>query len=317
MADEDATNKLRARMASDGSPRGTDTELIAISGAQPSKLFALCGDRFGCSRAFRAGKFSVRVIGLAGGCHVAMAICVVEDHQWMLARDSMALRVGERAFVFALPGVLYGLSLPDGCSEAELERLEETFARYSAYQNLAVREAETKPESETWSLPYEKLKKLAEQSCSKIAAAGPPAGEAAVDIAAAKIQRAVRMSAAVKLTSRALLSGALAPADHLNVALTTPPAAAPLPSVWMLAALLDAIETGVPPAATMFKGSAEGFWWLRKEGLEFLMGVVRAYGLAAKKRPRVDVALAAPEKEDRGDPPPASPAVAAAAETGN
>ncbi|XP_020579541.1 uncharacterized protein LOC110024111 [Phalaenopsis equestris] len=283
--------------------QGSDTELLAIAGAhQQSKLFVLCGDRFESSKLLRSGEFSARSIRLAGRS-VAMATCKVGDHEWMLAKDSMAVRIAERAFVFALPGVLYGLCVSRESSGDVFRKLEGILASFCAYQDLVGRNGSDSPhdESEIWTRAYDNLKNLAAQSSTKLTAAaaasvvkspfsGVGGGCCTIfDIVETKIQRAVRMSAAVKLTSRALLSGALLPRDHLQVAFP-PPAATALPTVWTLAALLDAIESGgsSAAAAAVPRGRKVGFWWLRKEGVELLIEAVRAYGVAARKKPKLD-----------------------------
>lgn len=138
MASEDeAASKLRAWRTAEHR-KGTDTELLTVtsSASHPTNLFVLCGDRFEASKAFWAGDFSVRIIRLSGN-PVSMVTCMVGDHQWMLAKDSMVLRVAARSFVFALPGLLYGLALP--CGELEKKQcrmLEEIFASFCAYQDL-------------------------------------------------------------------------------------------------------------------------------------------------------------------------------------
>ncbi|KAI0499152.1 hypothetical protein KFK09_020054 [Dendrobium nobile] len=296
---------------------GSETELLRIAPAdhQHSKLFVLCGDGFESSKVFRTGEFSARIIRVGGRRSVAMATCKVGDHQWMLAKDSMAVRVGDRAFVFALPGVLYGLSVPWECSDNVIRQLEEIFVSFCAYEDLVVRNGSNawyQPESQIWTVAYEKLKNLAAQSSTKISGAtssavkapnsrgGGGGGCAFYDIASYKIQRAVRMSAAVKLASCALLSGALVPHDHLYVAFPPAPAAA-LPSVWALSSLLDAIESSGSTMAAVAppRGRKVGFWWLRIEGVELLLDVMRAFGAAARKKPKLGKVSTSAEEDDR------------------
>lgn len=97
------------------------------------------------------------------------------------------------------------------------------------------------------------------------------------------------MSAAVKLASRALLSGALVPHDHLQVAFLPAPGAA-LPSVWALADLLDAIESSGRTMKTTAPrmGRKVGFWWLRIEGVVLLLEAMRAFGdVSPRKKGKV------------------------------
>ncbi|ONK60737.1 uncharacterized protein A4U43_C08F22030 [Asparagus officinalis] len=230
MATEDeATSKLKV-WRSAAYRKGTDTQLLNIkSGAHPTNLFILSGDRFEASKAFRAGDLSVRIIRLSGN-PVSMVTCMVGDHQWMLAKDSMVLRVGPRSFVFALPGLLYGLALPAGGQmEQRLEMLEEIFGSFCAYQDLVAKDGskldDPKPEPDNWANAYTKILTLAAEASAKISTTSltpkssstSSSSDSSSDSTLKKIQRAVRMSAAIKLLSRALLSGSLIPGNHLHL----------------------------------------------------------------------------------------------------
>lgn len=107
---------------------GTETVMIRIEGTE----LYLMGDGERIS-VVRTGEFALRVVKQAQSSLLA-AFCTVGDHQWPVGVDSPVLRVGLRRFSFALPGFVYGLTLPESCSDEQLKRLEETLMRFSTYE---------------------------------------------------------------------------------------------------------------------------------------------------------------------------------------
>jgi hypothetical protein len=114
---------------------GSNTELLAMD-CNPTTLFVLYGEKFDSVQAFRSGVFSVNMVRVKGTKPISMLTCMVGDHQWMLAKDSLVASVGERRFVFGLPGFFYGMELGHGEHDQKYETLGGIFARFCAYQDL-------------------------------------------------------------------------------------------------------------------------------------------------------------------------------------
>ncbi|RWW24648.1 hypothetical protein GW17_00011061 [Ensete ventricosum] len=280
MASHEATRKVMVGRTTEYR-KGTDTELLALHGGS-AELLLLCGERFDAVQAFRTGRLSLHMIRTKGNPPVCMVSSMVGDHQWMLAEDSLVLRVDPHKYVFAMPGFCYGLALPASGSDHECRTLEEILARFCAYRDLAVEEADT------WAHAYDEMTKL-----TTIAAAidtttgGARRPSTATGCASSesekwkKIQRAVRTSAMVKLLSRSLLTGALDPRKHLHLT-----AGNSLPSMRVIGDLADVIETGRRPPAVDGRNS---FWYVNGEGIRLLLAILSACSAAERrKRPRLD-----------------------------
>lgn len=134
MASQEATSRLKVGKTTEHR-MGSNTELLAIDG-NPTTLFVLCGDKFDSVQAFRLGDFSVNMVRVKTTKPISMLTCMVGDHQWMLAKDSLVASVGERRFVFGLPGFCYGMELGSGEQKQKYETLEGIFTRFCAYQDL-------------------------------------------------------------------------------------------------------------------------------------------------------------------------------------
>ncbi|XP_008808187.2 uncharacterized protein LOC103720321 [Phoenix dactylifera] len=307
---QEAMSKLRVGRTTEYR-MGTDTRLLTIDNGA-TKLFVLCTERFESALAFRSGDFSMHMIRVKGS-PMAMVICMVGDHQWMLAKDSLVLHIEARMFVFVLPGFLYGLALPNTASDHESRIVEEIFKRFCAYRDLAVKEGcesggDSKSETDPWARAYSKMEKFT--SGETVAAAAnsaktPPEATAGSNTRR-KLQRAVRTSAVVKLLSRALLAGALDPTKHLHLAAAAAAGGAALPTMWALADLLDAVEAGpqrieaLPIGQRGLQGSS-GCWTLNREGARRLLQVVWACGkTGGRKRTRVEAIKEEDEEDSNG-----------------
>ncbi|THU47088.1 hypothetical protein C4D60_Mb09t11820 [Musa balbisiana] len=262
--------------------KGTDTELLALHSSS-AELLLLCGERFDAVQAFRTGRLSLHMIR-AKGNPVCMVSCMVGDHQWMLAKDSLVLRVDPRKYVFAMPGFCYGLALLGSGSDHECRTLDEILARFCAYRDIAAEEG-----ADIWAHAYDEMTKLTTIAAAAIdtTTGGARRPSTATGIASSesekwkKIQRAVRTSAMVKLLSRSLLSGALDPRKHLDLT-----AGNNLPSMRVIGDLADVIETRRRPPAV---DGGNSFWYVNGEGIRLLLAILSACGAAERrKRPRLD-----------------------------
>ncbi|CAL9169977.1 unnamed protein product [Musa hybrid cultivar] len=280
MASHEAMTKVMVGRTSEYR-KGTDTELLALHSSS-AELLLLCGERFDAVQAFRTGRLSLHMIR-AKGNPVCMVSCMVGDHQWMLAKDSLVLRVDPRRYVFAMPGFCYGLALLGSGSDNECRTLEEILARFCAYRDIAAEEG-----ADIWAHAYDEMTKLTTNAIAiDTTTGGARRPSTATGIASSesekwkKIQRAVRTSAMVKLLSRSLLTGALDPRKHLDLT-----AGNNLPSMRVIGDLADVIETGRRPPAVDGRNS---FWYVNGEGIRLLLAILSACGAAERrKRPRLE-----------------------------
>ncbi|KAJ1289462.1 hypothetical protein BS78_02G166100 [Paspalum vaginatum] len=276
---------------------GVETELLSVDGGAAVSLFVLCGDRFDDAQLFRSGPLALRMARVDGH-PVSVASCAVGDHQWMLARDALAARVGARSFVFELPGFFYAVLVPPAPdADSKCATMADIFSRFCAYHDLSAADGgDDEPAGELnpspWVRAHARIQRLERH------AASPAGGHAAPSDRAKQMERAVRTSAVVKLLTRSLLAGVLQPARHLVVTAcgdTSRASAAALPSKSVVSDLLDAIETN---RASPRRGSAGsgglGWWSLNVEGVMLLLRVVQAVrgrkhlaaAAAGEKRPR-------------------------------
>lgn len=106
---------------------GIQTEMIRIPGAQ---LCLIDGEE---SVHMQSGDFA---LSLLKQTHSPLAVVVanVGEVQWPVGKDAPVLKVWTRRYTFALPGLVYGLILPDTTSNIVLQQLENILARYCAFQ---------------------------------------------------------------------------------------------------------------------------------------------------------------------------------------
>ncbi|KAJ3705656.1 hypothetical protein LUZ61_009361 [Rhynchospora tenuis] len=296
---------------------GSSTELLAIEG-NPTTLFVLCGERFDSVQSFRSGDFSVNMVRVNNSSPITMLTCMVGDHQWMLARDSLVASAGERRFVFALPGFFYGLELGSGELDQKYVTLERIFGRFCAYQDLSQIEASqqdpddsTKPEDDPWIAAFNKIQKLTNWRSTTFGAPIATPDGATPDSTNSdlmqynKMERAVRTSAVVKLLVHSLLAGALRPSKHIQINPTNTETVA-LPTMWVVSDLLNALETGRTTANREVPDDDDGTaWWrVNVEGVMFLLRIMRAFSAKAAmtdlKRKRDDEGSDNSRKEKRG-----------------
>ncbi|KAJ4760404.1 hypothetical protein LUZ62_070779 [Rhynchospora pubera] len=307
MESQEATSKLKVGKTTEYR-MGSSTELLAIGG-NPTTLFVLCGERFDSVQSFRSGDFSVNMVRVNNSSPITMLTCMVGDHQWMLARDSLVASAGERRFIFGLPGFFYGMELGSGELEQKYVTLERIFGRFCAYKDLSQIEDpddSTKPEDDLWIAAFNKIQKLTNWRSTTFGAPIATPDSTNSDLMQYnKIERAVRTSAVVKLLVRCLLAGALRPSKHIQIEPTNTEMVA-LPTMWVVSDLLNALETDRTTANREIPGDNDGTpWWrVNVEGVMFLLRIMRAFGARVvttdPKRKRDDEGSDNSKKEKRG-----------------
>ncbi|XP_058084856.1 uncharacterized protein LOC131232555 isoform X2 [Magnolia sinica] len=279
-------------------PTGTDTELIRIGGAE---LSLIGHDR--SINAIRSGEFTIRIIRQSIS-PLSAAICTVGEHQWPIAKDSPVLRVGPKRFCFTLPGFFYGLTFSDSCLEDDLKRLKGILMMFCSYEDnsdssLCMPGAET----EFWQSALPGIENLSYQMLEKITA-----GQAKSTVWAEnsnsisnKVQKAIRMSAVVKLVSKALLKGAIDLNLHVNVVgriLTSTNdrkqcRTSAFASIRVFSDLVDAVETAgrsiTSNAKHRITWSSGRYWNFNKSGLTLLLRAVAATAMVHVVRNSIEV----------------------------
>jgi len=112
---------------------GCITTLLAC---QTSVLILMGYDVGKTSTLLSYGRFSVN-LALHLNCLLHATFCCVEGFTWPLARDTLVVRISKRAFVFALPGLLYGLQFPISCQPELINTFVEVFIQFAHYKDFS------------------------------------------------------------------------------------------------------------------------------------------------------------------------------------
>lgn len=106
---------------------GSQRELINIRGAQ---LYLIDGEE---SVLMQSGEFSLKLLKQT---HSPLAVVVanVGEVQWPVGKDAPVLKVFHLRYTFALPGLVYGMILPDSTSGMVIQQLETILAEYSTFE---------------------------------------------------------------------------------------------------------------------------------------------------------------------------------------
>lgn len=90
------------------------------------------------ARFIRVGEFAINLLVQATQHYsILMCACVLGELQWPLAKNAPVIRIGLRAFVFAVPGLLYGLQFPPSCSAHVMDTLERVFLKFGHYEDIS------------------------------------------------------------------------------------------------------------------------------------------------------------------------------------
>ncbi|KAF7839992.1 hypothetical protein G2W53_008474 [Senna tora] len=83
------------------------------------------------------GGFFVNVIVQLVNPLLKITVCSVNQFQWPITKDTPIIRMGQRTFFFAFPGLLYALQFPRVCGPTVVAYLVRLFNRFSYYQYFA------------------------------------------------------------------------------------------------------------------------------------------------------------------------------------
>jgi spartin len=107
---------------------GSETEVMKISGAQ---LFLIDREE---SVLMQKGDFSLRLVKQEHS-PLAAIVAAVGEVQWPIGKDAPALKVWNRHYTFALPGLMvYGLLFPAETPVEVLQQLEAVMNHYCTFE---------------------------------------------------------------------------------------------------------------------------------------------------------------------------------------
>jgi len=116
-------------------PMGSETELVKIAGAQ---LCLIDGEE---SVLMQCGDFSLRLLKQAHS-PLAAVVAAVGEVQWPVGKDAPVLKVWNRRYTFALPGLVYGILFPNDTPEHVIEQLEgvmDQFCTFEVHQEMVAK----------------------------------------------------------------------------------------------------------------------------------------------------------------------------------
>ncbi|PON65266.1 hypothetical protein PanWU01x14_117830 [Parasponia andersonii] len=152
-----------------------------------------------------------------------MCVCVLRELQWPLVRDAPVFRVGLRTFVFAMPGLLYGLQFHASCRTDVMDTLERVFLKFGYYKDLNESGAGYNlqdNEPQFWQRVRPQIELLAHQTLSKLGHTPgrrlPSIITNTMDFHYSGLLRALRMSSTAKMIGQAILSHSVK-AIHFNI----------------------------------------------------------------------------------------------------
>ncbi|KAJ1394147.1 hypothetical protein SESBI_34450 [Sesbania bispinosa] len=86
-------------------------------------------------KSLSSGQFSINLF-----MHITYPIlvifCSIVGFEWPIAKDMVVIRIAQRTFAIAFPGLLYGLKFPKYCPEALFDRLTRVFEHFSDYKDI-------------------------------------------------------------------------------------------------------------------------------------------------------------------------------------
>ncbi|CAM6109295.1 unnamed protein product [Calypogeia fissa] len=108
-------------------PSGTESELLRIGGAQLYLLDEVESVRMG------TGDFAL-IMMVQANTRLATLVAQVAEFQWPIGKDAPVLQIANLRYTFAMPGLLYGLILPDSTALDLVQRFESYLRHYCTFE---------------------------------------------------------------------------------------------------------------------------------------------------------------------------------------
>lgn len=172
---------------------------------------------------------------------LAALMAMVGDLQWPVGKDSLAMRVGDKCFIYALHGLIYRLVLGEFTTAADTKKVEGILQEYATFEVLSeiiteVERREEKPvaadaQADYWTRVAASLENMSARTANRGgfwgssrpiasgALSGVERGEGGVfsPRLRRRIQQMRRVSAVAKLFTKALVKGMINPSSHVEV----------------------------------------------------------------------------------------------------
>ncbi|XP_026390101.1 uncharacterized protein LOC113285434 [Papaver somniferum] len=234
---ESSSNESQPKMESTMEyPFGADIKVLRI---KSSALWSMSGG--GCHghdmnqtvSIVRRGDFSFHVI-IQTQSRITLTICMVDDLQWPITKDTPVIRVGLRSFAFAMPGLLYGLQFTDDGCQKDLEAFVKLLVRFGHYEDHSPgREAtagmqytlQEEDDANFWATSQYKIDNITQPFLTQLGAITDYKSHlmtsyCMVNLETSNRQRSlkvVRMSAITKMISKGILVGGIHPNEHIEL----------------------------------------------------------------------------------------------------
>ncbi|KAI3981101.1 hypothetical protein MKX01_032241 [Papaver californicum] len=233
---ESSSNESQPKMESTIEyPFGTDIKVLRI---KSSALWSLSGGGGGHGHGIdqtvgivRQGDFSFHVM-VQTQSRIMITICMVDDLQWPVTKDTPVIRVGPRSFAFAMPGLLYGLQFSDDGYQKDLEAFVKLLVRFGHYEDHSSgREAgihyslQEEDGVNFWATSQYKIENITQPFLTQLGATTDYKSHlmtayCMMNFETSNRQRllkVMRMSAITKMITKGILVGGIHPNEHIEL----------------------------------------------------------------------------------------------------
>lgn len=122
--------------SSSSTQRSSHESLTEVFKCKSCVLILMDYDEERTARFIRLVEFVINLVMASMDRALVTCVCMVNQLQWPIAKDSPIIRVGQRSFVLGFPGLLYGLQLVSCCEPHVIDSLETVFIKFGHYKDL-------------------------------------------------------------------------------------------------------------------------------------------------------------------------------------
>ncbi|KAF7839802.1 uncharacterized protein G2W53_008284 [Senna tora] len=196
------------------------------------------------------GGFFVNVVVQQVNPLLKITVCSINQFQWPLTKDTPIIRMGQRTFFFAFPGLLYALQFPRVCGPTIVAYLVRLFKIFSYYQDFAdvstAGSVASYPCSDNEPSLWNIVRPLAEPMAHEILLLfghRPGLSRFYVSNHNSSYTRAIRLSATTRTIMEAFVSGSLTlSCITIQDSYNEPPCIPAHASITVFTCLVDALE---------------------------------------------------------------------------
>lgn len=114
--------------SSSSTQRSSHESLTEVFKCKSCVLILMDYDEERTARFIRLVEFVINLVMASMDRALVTCVCMVNQLQWPIAKDSPIIRVGQRSFVLGFPGLLYGLQLVSCCEPHVIDSLSSSLA---------------------------------------------------------------------------------------------------------------------------------------------------------------------------------------------